>query len=110
MRFTAPNLSQGRRSAWRFHATLYEQQDFVGERNSAGRFPHLFTLDVLVMKGVAIKYKGKKYHGRAGITVFNITNHFNPRDVQNNIASPHFGGFYNSPGITARLKFEFVKY
>jgi outer membrane receptor protein involved in Fe transport len=92
------------------YSAVNEQQDFIGERNSAGRFPHLFTLDVLVMKGVAIKFKGKKYHGRAGITVFNITNHFNPRDVQNNIASPQFGGFYNSPGINARLKFEFVKY
>jgi hypothetical protein len=92
------------------YSAVNEQQDFVGARNAAGRFPHLFTLDVLVMKGVAIKFKGKKYHGRAGITVFNITNHFNPRDVQNNIASPSFGGFYNSPGITARLKFEFVKY
>jgi len=92
------------------YSAVNEQQDFVGERNSAGRLPPLFTLDVLVMKGVAIKFKGKKYHGRAGITVFNLTNHFNPRDVQNNIASPQFGGFYNSPGITARLKFEFVKY
>jgi hypothetical protein len=92
------------------YSAVNERQDFVGERNSAGRFPHAFTLDVLVMKGVVIKFKGKKYHGRAGITVFNITNHFNPRDVQNNLASPQFGGFYNSPGISARLKFEFVKY
>ena len=92
------------------YSALNEQQDFVGARNSAGRFPHVFTLDVLVMKGLAIPFKGKKYHGRAGITFFNVTNHFNPRDVQNNIASPQFGGFYNSPGMSMRLKFEFVKY
>jgi len=92
------------------YSALNEQQDFVGARNAAGRYPHLLTLDVLVMKGVAIPFKGKKYHGRVGITFFNVTNHFNPRDVQNNIASPQFGGFYNSPGISARLKFEFVKY
>jgi hypothetical protein len=92
------------------YSALNEQQDFVGARNSAGRFPHAFTLDVLVMKGLAIPFKGKKYHGRAGITFFNVTNHFNPRDVQTNIASPQFGGFYNSPGISMRLKFEFVKY
>jgi len=65
---------------------------------------------VLVMKGITIPFKKKKYHGRAGITFFNVTNHFNPRDVQNNIASPQFGGFYNSPGLSMRLKFEFVKY
>jgi hypothetical protein len=92
------------------YSSLNEQQDFVGARNAAGRFPHLFTLDVLIMKGVAIRFKGKKYHGRAGITFFNITNHFNPRDVQNNVASPQFGGFYNSQGVNMRLKFEFVKY
>jgi hypothetical protein len=92
------------------YSALNEQQDFVVARNSAGRFPHAFTLDVLIMKGLAIPFKGKKYHGRAGITFFNVTNHFNPRDVQTNITSPQFGGFYNSPGISMRLKFEFVKY
>ena len=89
---------------------LNEQQDFVGPRNGGGRFPHLFTLDVLVTKGLTIPFRGKKYKGRAGITFFNVTNHFNPRDVQNNLASPQFGGFYNSPGLSMRLKFEFVKY
>ena len=44
------------------------------------------------------------------LTFFNVTNHFNPRDVQQNITSPQFGGFYNSPGVSMRLKFEFVKY
>lgn len=92
------------------YSLLNEQQDFVGARNSGGRLPHLLTLDVLLMKGLALPFKGKKYHGRAGITFFNVTNHFNPRDVQNNIASPQFGGFYNSPGMSMRLKFEFVKY
>ena len=89
---------------------LNEQQDFVGPRNGGGRFPQFFTLDVLVMKGLKIHFRGKKYKGRAGFTIFNITNHWNPRDVQNNLASPQFGTFYNSMGISMRLKFEFVKY
>jgi len=97
------------RSGFPFSA-INQQQDFVGERNAAGRFPSLFTLDVLIMKGLKIPFRGKIYRGRAGITFFNVTNHFNPRDVQNNLASPQFGGFYNSPGISMRLKFEFVKY
>lgn len=97
------------RSGFPFSA-LNQQQDFVGQRNSAGRFPDLFTLDLLVMKGLKIPFRGKTYRGRAGITFFNLTNHFNPRDVQTNLASPQFGGFYNSPGISMRLKFEFVKY
>ena len=32
---------------------------------------------------------------RLGLRVFNALNQFNPRDVQNNLASPAFGGFYN---------------
>ncbi|HKG80052.1 MAG TPA: hypothetical protein VKA78_11550, partial [Pyrinomonadaceae bacterium] len=70
----------------------------------------LLTLDLLVTKGLRIPFRGKKYRGRAGFTVFNITNHWNPRDVQNNIAAEQFGTFYNSRGRSVRLKFEFVKY
>jgi hypothetical protein len=87
-----------------------EQQDFVGPRNAGGRFPRLLTLDLLVMKALKIRFRGKEYKGRAGFTVFNITNHWNPRDVQNNIASPQFGTFFNSADRSVRLKFEFVKY
>jgi len=87
-----------------------EQQDFVGPRNEGGRFPSLFSLDLLVTKGLTIPFRGKKYRGRAGITIFNITNHWNPRDVQNNIDSRQFGTFFNSQGLSVRLKFEFVKY
>jgi hypothetical protein len=87
-----------------------ENQDFVGPRNEGGRFPRLLTLDLLVMKALKIKFRGKEYKGRAGFTVFNITNHWNPRDVQNNIASPQFGTFFNSADRSIRLKFEFVKY
>jgi hypothetical protein len=89
---------------------LNEQQDYVGPRNGGGRFPQLVTLDLLVTKGVKIPFRGKKYRGRVGVTVFNITNHWNPRDVQNNLASPTFGTFYNSPERSFRTKFEFVKF
>jgi hypothetical protein len=85
-------------------------QDFVGPRNEGGRFPQLMTLDLLVMKGLKIRFRGKEHKGRAGFTVFNITNHWNPRDVQNNLASSQFGTFFNSADRSVRLKFEFVKY
>ncbi len=85
-------------------------QNFVGPRNEGGRFPKLFTFDLLVMKALKIHFRGKEYKGRAGFTVFNITNHWNPRDVQNNLASTQFGTFFNSPERSVRLKFEFVKY
>jgi len=87
-----------------------EAQDFVGPRNEGGRFPRLLTFDLLVTKGLTIPFRGKKYKGRAGFTIFNITNHWNPRDVQNNLDSRQFGTFFNSSGRSVRLKFEFVKY
>src|SRR5262249_10246435 len=62
----------------------------------SGRFPQLMTLDLLGMKGLKLKFRGKEHKGRAGFTIFNITNHWNPRDVQNNIASGQFETFQQS--------------
>ena len=86
------------------------EKDFVGPRNGGGRLPRLLSLDLLVTKGLSIPFRGKKYKGRAGFTIFNITNHWNPRDVQNNLASRQFGTFFNNADRSVRLKFEFVKY
>jgi hypothetical protein len=97
-----------------------ERQDFVSPRNLAGRFPRFFSLDLQVTKEYTIKvpqwkfipqkFRGKKYPGRFGVKLFNITSHFNPRDFQNNIDAVDFGTFYNSPRRAFRLKFEFVKF
>ncbi len=89
---------------------LDEEQNYIGPRNGGGRFPQFLTLDVQVTKGVTIPFRRKKYKGRLGLTVFNSTNHWNPRDVQNNLSSEQFGTFYNSPGLSFRTKFEFVKF
>ena len=60
-----------------------------------------------VTKGINIPVLGKKYKTRVGVKIFNITNNFNPRDVQANIDSVNFGTFYNSVSRTFRGKFEF---
>jgi hypothetical protein len=97
-----------------------EGQNFVGARNRGGRYPSFFSLDLQVTKGLAPrvpnwgfipqKFRGKKMPGRFGVKVFNLTNHWNPRDFQNNLDAADFGTFYNSPKRGIRLKFEFVKY
>lgn len=102
------------------YSLLNEEQSYVGIRNRGGRFPAFFSLDLQVTKGLRVpvpswnvipaKFRGKKYSGRVGIKLFNITNHWNPRDVQNNLASPDFGTFYNTVDRSLRLKFEFVKW
>jgi len=44
---------------------------------------------------------------RSGSVVFNLFNHFNPRDVQNDLDSQRFGDFFNGPPRTFRGKFVF---
>lgn len=97
-----------------------ENQNFVGERNRGGQFPRYFSLDLQVTKGVSIPipsfsiipaaFRGKKISGRVGVKMFNVTNHWNPRDVQDNIESPLFGTFFNSVRRSFRAKFELVRF
>lgn len=84
-------------------SVVNEQLDFVGARNSL-RFPTFLALDATILKSFRVPYFDKKV--RAGVVIFNITNHFNPRDVQNNLGSPRFGQFFNSLGTSVRGKFE----
>jgi TonB-dependent receptor-like protein/carboxypeptidase family protein len=68
-----------------------EFQDFVGERNRAGRLPSVSTLDFTLAR----PWRFKKYRFTAGIKIYNTFDTGNERDVQNNIASPDYGRFYN---------------
>ena len=68
-----------------------EYQDFVGERNSAGRLPHVSTLDFSIVR----PWKFRKYHFTGGLQIYNVFNNKGYRDVQNNITSPEYGTFYN---------------
>ena len=80
-----------RRLAQQFPFSLVnEQQDFDGRHNEGGR---AFATHARRARreGLTIPFRGKKYRGRAGMTIFNITNHWNPRDVQNNVDSRQFG-------------------
>lgn len=75
--------------------------------NQAGRFPLYVSLDLQVTKGFQIPFIFKDKRIRAGVVLFNLTNRFNPRDLQNNITSPHYGQFYNSLGTAVKAKFDF---
>lgn len=82
--------------------------NFVGRRNEGGRFPAFGSLDIQLVREFKVRVFGRTYHGQAGVKIFNVTNHFNPRDVQENIFSPSFGAFYNSVGRQFRAKLEFA--
>lgn len=90
------------------YSEVNESQDFIGRRNFDRRFPDFFSADVQVVKDFKVGFRKKEYTLRAGVKFFNVTNHFNPRDVQNNIDSSDFGGFYNGVGRLTRFKFEVV--
>ena len=81
--------------------------NFVGPRNEGGRFPAFASLDVQIARPFRVKFHHHKPLIRVGLKVFNVTNHFNPRDVQQNIDSPNFGDFSNGVGRQFRGKFEF---
>jgi hypothetical protein len=79
--------------------------NFVGGRNQAGRYPMYMAMDLQVTKGFKLPFFDKK-KVRVGVALFNLTNHFNPRDVQSNLTSPNFGQFYNSLGTAVKAKFD----
>jgi hypothetical protein len=90
------------------YSVIDQDRNFVGPRNSQ-RFPTFAALDLQVMKSFPLPNKLEKYRIRGGVKLFNITDHFNPRDVQNNIDSANFGTFYNGVGRMFAFKFAIEK-
>jgi hypothetical protein len=68
---------------------------YVGTANSL-RFPTYFSLDVTTFKTFDII--GRKWD--LGLQFFNVTGHFNPRDVISVLGTPEYGQFSNSFGLT----------
>jgi len=86
---------------------LDENWNYVGRRNQAGRFPPFVGFDVKFQYPVDFKFRGHRIQFRAGLSVLNVLNHANPRDVQQYDASPQYGKFYNSVGRLFRLDGDF---
>ena len=72
-------------------SAVNEFQDFVGERNQAGRLPTVSTLDFTLAR----PWHFRKYSSRPASRSTTLFNAGNDRDVQNNITSPDYGKFYN---------------
>jgi hypothetical protein len=81
--------------------------NFIGPRDGAGRFPTFGALDTQLMRPFLIHTKKKTVRVKPAISFFNVTNHDNARDVQQNVFSPHFGGFSNSVTRLFRWKIDF---
>ena len=86
------------------YSVIDQSREFVGPRN-AERLPRFNSLDLMVTRPVTLPFPNKEIKARIGFSVYNILNHFNPRDVQNDIDSYRFGALFNGVGRTFRGKF-----
>ena len=89
------------------YSKLDPDWEFIGKRNEAGRFPTFIGLDTMVQYPFDFKFRKRRFKFKAGFKVYNVLNHFNPRDVQQHTGSPNFGGFYNSVGRQYRIEGAF---
>ena len=85
-----------------------EYREYIGPRNDE-RFPRFTSCDLQVTRPISVGVGERRLKMRAGFAVFNLFNHFNPRDVQNDVASQQFGGFFNNAWreYRGKLIFEF---
>ena len=85
-----------------------EYRQYVGQRNSL-RYPRFSSLDTQVLRPFSIHFGDRHLRMRAGIAIFNLLGHFNPRDVQTIQSSSNFGQFYNDAWreFRGKLVFEF---
>lgn len=81
-----------------------EFREYIGPRN-VKRFPRFSSVDLQVTCPISLPLGEHHMRARVGVGVFNLFNHFNPRDVQNNLASAGFDGFFNSAWREYRGKF-----
>jgi hypothetical protein len=81
-----------------------ELQNFVGQRNSE-RYLRFLSLDLAVSKDIRLR---DKYTAQFTVSIFNVTDHNNPRNVRANIADPGFGKFFARYRRFYRLDFGFT--
>jgi len=86
------------------YSNTNEKRQFIGPRN-VDRFPTFASLDLQVIRPVTLPFGRDRLKARVGFSVFNLLNHFNPRDVQSDIDSERYGAMFNGVGRTWRGKF-----
>jgi hypothetical protein len=82
---------------------LDQDWNYIGQRNQAGRLRTFVGLDTKIEYPFDFTFRRHGFQFRAGLSVLNVLNYFNPRDVQQYAGSPNFGNFYNSVGRLWRI-------
>jgi hypothetical protein len=88
------------------YSVVNETRDFVGPRNDE-RFRRFDSFDLQVLRNFGLRFHGKERTVKLGFGVFNLFNHDNPRDIQNDLDSSRFGESFNSAVRTFRGKLVF---
>jgi hypothetical protein len=83
-----------------------DYREYLGPRNTQ-RYPLFSSTDLQVTRPFTVHLGERQLKLRAGMAVFNLFNHDNPRDVQPIVNSSNFGGFYNDAWRTFRGKLVF---
>jgi len=81
-----------------------QSREFIGPRDSL-RFPRFNSFDLQITRPIPLPMPHRDLKARIGFSVFDLFNHFNPRDVQNDIDSYRYGALFNGVGRTFRGKF-----
>jgi hypothetical protein len=98
------------------YAVFNERQEYVGVPNTA-RFPRFFSLDARFIREFRIneavetilkRKLSDPTSVRVSFSVYNLTNHFNPPSVHNNIADPAFGLFFGQNRRRMRVDFDLI--
>ena len=86
---------------------LDQDWNYLGQRNQAGRFPVFVGLDTKFQYPIDFTYRKHRIQFRAGLSILNVLNYANPRDVQQYAPSPNYGRFYNPVGRLWRIDGDF---
>jgi hypothetical protein len=84
------------------YASLDALQEYVGIPN-VNRFPTFFSVDSRISKDIQVN---PKYGVRLSLACFNLTNHFNPEAVHNNVDDPAYGYFFGHRGRRFTVDFD----
>ncbi len=89
------------------YSALDQNWNYLAKENQAGRFPTYIGFDAKLQYPVDFTFHGHRIQFRFGLSVYNVLNHNNPRDVQQYFASPLYGTFYNSVPRLWRIDGDF---
>lgn len=91
-------------------------QNYVGGANDK-RFPNFLSIDARfvrefrineVVKAMFKRKLNDPTSVRVSVSVYNLTNHFNPPSIHNNIADPQFGLFFGQNKRRFRVDFDLI--